>query len=156
MNGSVEEVLRIKYGYELPNAPTPIAVYRPAVQTGKLLYLSGQTSTKDGELLYSGVVGRDYTVEQGYKAAQIAAINLLAVIRDCLDGDFSRVKKIVQLIGYVRSAEGFADQPAVVNGASQLFADVFGEAGIGSRLALGTNELPGGAPVEVMLIVELW
>ena len=151
----VKELLKSKYGLELPNPPKPIGVYRPISQVGNVLYLSGQTSTRDGQLLYKGVVGKDYTVEEAQVAARICALNLLAVLYEYLEGDLSQVKQVVQMVGYVRSAEGFGDQPAVINGAAQLFVDVYGEAGIPSRLALGTNELPGGAPVEVMAVVEL-
>ena len=151
----VKEILKTKYNLEMPNPPKPIGVYRPFARVGNVLYLSGQTSTRDGQLIYKGVVGKDYTVEEAQVAARICALNLLAVLNDCLEGELSRVKQIVQMVGYVRSAEGFGEQPAVINGAAQLFADIYGEAGIPSRLALGTNELPGGAPVEVMIVAEL-
>lgn len=151
----IEKILLEKYNITIPNAPTPGGVYSPARQVGNLLYLSGQTPTENSVLRYIGSVGDEFEIEEGQAAARMCALNLLSVLKSYLNGDFSRVKQIVQLIGYVRSAEGFGSQPQVINGASQLFVDIFGEAGCASRLALGTNELPGGAPVEVMIIVEI-
>lgn len=151
----IEKRLKEKYGVELPDPPKPGGIYSPVVQTGNLLFLSGQTPTINGNLKYKGIVGQDYSIEEGQEAAKICALNLLSALKSWLNGDFSRVKQIVQLIGFVRSAEGFGAQPQVINGASQLFADLFGEAGLPARIALGTNELPGGAPVEVMIVVEI-
>jgi endoribonuclease L-PSP len=151
----IDAIIRVKYGVELPDPPKPGGIYSPVCPAGNLLFLSGQTSTRNGELQYRGIVGKDYTIEQGQDAARICALNLLAALKGYLDGDLSRVKRVVQLIGFVRSAEGFGAQPQVVNGASQVFLDVFGENGLPARIALGTNELPGGAPVEVMIIVEV-
>lgn len=151
----VETIIREKYGCTLPDAPKPGGIYSPVCPAGNLLFLSGQTSTVNGELKYKGIVGKDFTVEQGQDAARICAFNLLAALKGYLDGDLDRVKRIVQLIGFVRSSEGFSSQPQVINGASQVFLDIFGENGLPARIALGTNELPGGAPVEVMIIVEL-
>ena len=144
-----------KYGMELPPAPTPGGIYSPVRQVGNLLYLSGQTPTINGVLEYKGKVDRDLSVEEGQKAARLCALNLIAVLNDYLDGHLERVKQIVQLVGFVRSSEDFAMQPQVINGASQVFFDVFGNDGLASRLAIGTNELPGGAPVEVLLTVEI-
>lgn len=152
---NVKEILKTKYDLEIPECPKPVALYRPCARVGNLLYLSGQTASKDGKQLYSGVVGKDYTVEEAKVAARLSALNLIAAMNVYLEGDFSKVKQVVQILGFVRSAPGFGDQPAVVNGASELFYDCFGEAGIASRAALGTNELPGGAPVEVLAVVEL-
>ncbi len=150
----VERALKEKYGLELPIPPSPAGLYTPVVQTGNLVYISGQACTVDGKPVFTGKLGSDMTIEQGQEAARIATINCLSLLKAYLK-DFSRVKKIVQLIGYVKSAEGFVDQPKVMNGASQLLLDVFGERGAHSRLALGTNELPGGASVELYFIAEV-
>lgn len=150
----IDAIIRVKYGVELPDPPKPGGIYSPVCPAGNLLFLSGQTSTRNGELQYRGIVGKDYTIEQGQDAARICALTFWRH-DGYLDGDLSRVKRVVQLIGFVRSAEGFGAQPQVVNGASQVFLDVFGENGLPARIALGTNELPGGAPVEVMIIVEV-
>jgi enamine deaminase RidA (YjgF/YER057c/UK114 family) len=99
-------------------------------------------------------VGRDLTVEQGQEAARYAALNCLALLKAYL-GSLDKIRRFVQVVGYVRSAEDFGDQPQVMNGASSLILDLFGERGAHTRLALGTSELPGGAPVEVTFIVEV-
>ena len=150
----IEEILMEKYGMEIPTPAAPVGLYVPVTQTGNLVYVSGQTPTKEGKLVYSGRLGEELTIEQGQEAARLAILNCLALLKAYL-GDLDRVKQFVQLIGYVRSAENFGDQPTVMNGASGLLLDLFGERGRHSRLALGTNELPGGAPVEVTFIVEI-
>lgn len=151
---TVEEILKEKYNLEIPAPAKPAGLYTPVVQTGNLVYVSGQTPIRDGKLLFKGKVGRELTVEQGQEAARYAALNCLALLKAYL-GDLGKVKRFVQVLGFVRSAEDFGDQPAVMNGASRLILDLFGERGAHTRLALGTNELPGGAPVEVTFIVEV-
>ncbi|MGH7230729.1 MAG: RidA family protein [Nitrospiraceae bacterium] len=150
---SFEHTLR-KLGLILPTPPTPVATYIPAVQAGDLLFLSGMIPFRDGKLAMAGKLGRDLTVEQGYEAARIALLNALAVIRHEL-GTLDRMKKVVRLVGHVASAEGFVQQPAVINGASDLLLEIFGEAGRHARVALGTAELPLNAPVEIELIVQV-
>jgi enamine deaminase RidA (YjgF/YER057c/UK114 family) len=150
----VEKVLKEKYGLVLPKPPSPAGLYSPIVQTGNLVYISGQACTVNGEPVFTGKLGADMTVEQGQEAARIATINCLSLLKAYLK-DLNKVKKIVQLTGYVKSADGFMDQPKVMNGASQLLLDVFGDRGAHSRLALGTNELPGGASVELYFIAEV-
>lgn len=152
---NVNEMLMEKYGLKIPPAPKPVALYKPITQSGNLLFLSGQTGKLDGKLQHVGMLGRNISVEEAKVSARLAALNLLAVLWEYLDGQLERVEKIVQLTGYIRSAPDFGDQPAVMNGASELFHDVFGDAGIAARAALGTNELPEGAPIEVMAVVEL-
>lgn len=151
---SVEQTLKEKYNLEIPAPPKPGGLYTPVVQTGNLVYVSGQTPVRDGKLLFKGKVGRDLTVEEGQEAARVAALNCLALLKNYL-GDLEKIKRFVQVVGYVRSADEFGDQPAVMNGASGLILDLFGERGAHTRLALGANELPGGAAVEVMCIVEV-
>lgn len=152
---NADQIIKEKYGVEIPAPSKPGGIYSPVCPAGNLLFLSGQTATVNGELKYRGVVGKDYSVEEGQEAARLCAFNLLAALKDYLNGDLSKVKRIVQLVGVVRSAEGFSAQPQVINGASQVFLDVFGENGLPARIAFGTNELPGGSAVEVMIIAEV-
>jgi enamine deaminase RidA (YjgF/YER057c/UK114 family) len=141
-------------GIELPPPPKPVATYVPAVQAGDLLFVSGVLPLRDGKLTREGKLGRDVTVEQGYEAARIAALNALAIVRS-RTGTLDRVKQIVKLVGHVASAEGFVQQPAVINGASDLLVDLFGEAGRHARVAVGAAQLPLDAPVELELILQV-
>ena len=140
-------------GIQIPTLPPPVAIYVPAARTGDLVFASGQTPTVDGVLQVQGKLGGEVSIEQGQQAARLAALNCVAEVRGLL-GSLDRVARIVRLTGFVASATGFAQQPAVVNGASQLIEEVFGEAGRHARSAIGVAELPGGAPVEIELIVE--
>ncbi|MFG1932012.1 RidA family protein [Mycobacterium sp. NPDC048908] len=140
-------------GLELPPVPVPVANYVPARVHGNLVFSSGQTPTRAGELLMKGKLGRDFTVEQGQEAARLSILNCLAALSAEL-GSLDAIDSIVKLTGFVASAEGFEDQPAVINGASLLLEQVFGERGRHARSALGVAELPYGAPVEVELIVS--
>lgn len=140
-------------GIELPPPPKPVATYVPAVQVGDLLFLSGVLPFRDGALALTGKLGRDLKVEQGYEAARIALLNALAIARNTLS-TLDRVNRIVRVVGYVASAEGFVEQPAVVNGASDLLVQLFDEAGKHARLAVGAAELPLNAPVELEMILQ--
>lgn len=151
--GKIEARLN-ELGIILPEAPKPGAIYLPARQTGNLVYTSGQDCRINGKLLYEGKLGTDLTIEQGKEAARQAIINSLAVLKDFL-GDLDKVVKIVKLLGFVNSAPGFVDQPLVINGASELLEQVFGEAGKHARSAIGVNELPWNTPVEIEMIVEV-
>lgn len=141
-------------GFTLPEPPEPVAVYLPAVQVGDLLFLSGTTCYADGEFLYTGRVGAELTLEEGYAAAQQTALNLLSVIKATL-GDLDRVARVVKLNGYVNSAPEFDRQPEVINGASELLEEIFGERGKHARTALGVSALPAHIPVEIELIVQV-
>lgn len=141
-------------GITLPKPPGPVAVYVPAVQVGDLLFLSGTTCYVDGEFLYTGRVGEELTLEEGYAAARQTALNLLSVIQATL-GDLDRVERVVKLNGYVNSAREFDRQPEVINGASELLEEVFGERGRHARTALGVSALPAHIPVEIELIVQV-
>ena len=141
-------------GLTLPATPRPMANYVPAVATGKLVFSSGQTPTVDGKLTIQGKLGDSVTIEQGQQAARVALLNCLAGVRSVI-GSLDEIVRIVKLNGYVASAEGFGAQPQVVNGASLLLEEIFGEAGKHARASLGMAELPGGAPVELELIVEV-
>lgn len=140
-------------GLELPDVVTPVAAYLPAVQTGNLVYVSGQVPMVDGQLAATGKVGDGVSPEHAKDLAQRCALNALAAI-DNLVG-LERVVKVVKVVGFVASAEGFTGQPGVINGASELFGAVFGEAGYHARSAVGVAELPLNAPVEVEVIVEV-
>jgi enamine deaminase RidA (YjgF/YER057c/UK114 family) len=140
----------IELGLALPAPPKPVATYIPAVLAGELLFLSGVIPFRDGKLVVEGKLGRDLTVEQGYEAARVSLLNALAIVRQEL-GTLDRVKRIVRMTGHVASAEGFVQQPAVIN----LLVQIFGEAGRHARVALGAAELPLNAPVEIELIVQV-
>lgn len=141
-------------GIVLPPAPKPVATYIPAVRTGELLFLSGTGPFKDGRIAFAGKLGRDLTVEQGYEAARLTLLNALAMVRQEL-GTLDRVVRIVRVTGHVASAEGFTQQPAVINGASDLLVQIFGEAGRHARLALGAAELPLNMCIELELILQV-
>lgn len=140
-------------GIVLPPAPKPVAAYVPAVTTGNLIFVSGQDCKKNGELLFKGKVGRELTVEQGYAASRQCMINLLAVLKEHV-GDLNKIKRIVKLLGFVNSADGFVEQPYVINGASELLIELFGDKGCHARSALSAKELPFDTPVEIEMIVE--
>ena len=152
--GAVDAYARLaELGLTLPKVVPPLAAYVPAVQSGNHVYVSGQLPMVDGKLPYVGKVGGDVSVEQGAQLARTCALNALAAI-DSLVG-LGRIVKIVKLTGFVASAEGFTGQPAVINGASELFGEVLGELGRHARSAVGVAELPLGAPVEVEVIAEV-
>ncbi|MEV4536850.1 RidA family protein [Asanoa sp. NPDC049518] len=140
-------------GLTLPEVVPPVAAYVPAVQSGVHVYVSGQLPISGGELLATGKVGAEVTGEQARDLARQCALNVLAAI-DALVG-LEYVVKVVKVVGFVASAPGFTGQPTVVNGASELFGEVFGEAGRHARSAVGVAELPLNAPVEVEAIVEV-
>jgi len=141
-------------GIIIPDVPKHAASYIPAVQTGKLVYTSGQGCRKNGILVYKGKLGKDLTVEEGYEAAKISIINCLAVLKGHL-GSLDRIKRVVKLLGFVASVPEFDQQPYVINGASDLLIKIFGENGRHARSAIGTNILPFGTPVEIEMIVEV-
>jgi enamine deaminase RidA (YjgF/YER057c/UK114 family) len=144
-------------GLSLPPVVAPLAAYQPAVRTGNLVYTAGQLPIVDGELALRGKVSEGaegiVTPEQAKAAARTAALNALAAIDDLVGID--SIVRVVKVVGFVASANGFSGQPAVVNGASELLGEVFGDAGKHARSAVGVSELPLGAPVEVELIVEV-
>jgi len=141
-------------GMTLPDPPKPVAAYLPAVQVGNLLFLSGTTCYEAGKLLYTGRVGEELTLEQGYLAARQTALNLLSVIKATL-GDLDRVERVVKLNGYVNSAQDFDRQPEVINGASELLEKLFGDRGKHARTSIGVNSLPAHIPVEIELVVQV-
>ncbi len=142
-------------GFELPPAPKPMGVYKPIVICGNMAYLSGHGPLKVDKSLVTGRLGLDMDVEAGYEAARITGLAMLATLQAEL-GSLNRVKRLVKLLGLVRSTDSFGEQPAVINGCSELFREVFGEDnGVAARSALGTNSLPGGIAVEIEAIFEI-
>ena len=141
-------------GITLPGVQPPAGSYRPCVRSGELVFISGQLPLKDGKLLFEGLVGREVSVERAALCARQAAVNCLAVL-NAEPGGLGAVRRIVKVTGYVASADGFVRQADVVNGASDLFAEVFGERGRHSRAAVGASALPLGAPVEIEAVVEI-
>jgi enamine deaminase RidA (YjgF/YER057c/UK114 family) len=150
---NVEDRLR-ELGLELPEPPPPVANYVGAVRTGNLVFVSGHGPREAGGWSTVGTLGVDVDVETGYRAARVVMLNALASLKAEI-GDLERVRRIVKLLGMVRSAPGFGDQPKVVNGASDLLVEVFGERGRHARSAVGMAALPGGIAVEIEMIVEI-
>ena len=147
--------LRLKeLGIGLPAAPKPVANYVPVVRVGDLLFLSGVLPSKEGQLVFTGKLGAEVSIEQGVAAAKLAVLNALAIVK-AEAGSLDRVKRIVKMVGHIASAPGFTDQPQVLNGASDLLVAVFGEAGRHARVAVGAAELPRQSPIEIELIVQV-
>ena len=142
-------------GLTLPSPPQPVATYVPSVRVGDLLFISGVVPSRDGRIAFQGKVGGNLSKEEGYEAAKVSLLNALANIRQA-SGSLDRVQRIVKMTGYVASHEGFREQPYVINGASDLLVEIFGEAGRHARAAVGVAELPMGVPVELELIVQLF
>lgn len=141
-------------GLPLPAAPGPIANYVRAVRVGNLLFVSGHGPTRDGKYLFTGKLGKDLTVDDGYKAAQLVCLNCLASVREAL-GDLDRVKRVVKLLGMVNSAPDFGHQPEVINGASDLLVQLYGDSGRHARSAVGMGALPRNIAVEIEMILEV-
>lgn len=142
-----------KLGLTLPAVAAPVASYIPAIRTGNLVYTSGQLPFVDGQLSVTGKVGAEVTTEQAAEAAQLCALNALAAVHALVGLD--NVVRIVKVVGFVASAPGYTDQPVVINGSSNFLGEVFGEAGVHARSAVGVSELPKNTPVEVELIAEV-
>lgn len=141
-------------GLKLPEPRTPAFNYIPTRRSGNTLYVSGHGPFQDGKLAYRGKVGRELTVEQGYQAARITMLNCLGSVQAAL-GDLDKVTQILKLLGMVASEEGFSQQPQVINGASDLLVELYGDRGRHARSAVGLFMLPGGMPVEIEMIVEV-
>jgi enamine deaminase RidA (YjgF/YER057c/UK114 family) len=151
--GIVENKLK-QMGLNLPEVPKPVAAYIPAKQAGKLVFTAGQLPMVNGELISKGLLGKDVEVEEANKAARICTLNALAAIKGVI-GDLDRIRQIVRVVGYVASVPTFTQQSAVVNGASELLLEIFGEAGKHARSAVGMAVLPLNASVEIELTVEV-
>ena len=140
---------------ELPQAKAPVGSYVATKITGNLLYVSGQISINSNGELIKGKVGKDLTTDEAYKAAERCGLSIVAQVKKACDGDLSKVKSCVKLTGFVNSTEDYIEQPKVINGASDLIASIFGDAGMHTRAAVSTNSLPLGVSVEVDAIFEL-
>ncbi|MBS3737115.1 MAG: RidA family protein [Candidatus Bipolaricaulota bacterium] len=147
--GRIEEL-----GIKIPEPPEPVGSYIPARKAGDLIFCSGQGPKKGDKFVHLGKVGSDLTVEEGYEAARVSALNCLAEIKTEI-GSLNKIDKIVKVRGFVSSAAGFGGQPSVVNGASELLIEIFGDSGKHARAALGTSELPGNIPIEVEMIASI-
>jgi enamine deaminase RidA (YjgF/YER057c/UK114 family) len=144
----------IKEGIKLTPPQKPVANYVNIVQTGKLLYLSGKGPTREDGTNITGKLGKELSIEEGYAAARLVAINHLAVLKDYL-GSLNKVKRVIKVLGMVNCESSFTDQPKVINGYSDLMVAIFGEKGKHARSAVGMNALPGNIAVEVEVIVEI-
>jgi enamine deaminase RidA (YjgF/YER057c/UK114 family) len=142
-------------GLELPKVAAPAANYVPYVISGNMIFVSGQIPFLNGEKMHLGRVGDDLTEEDGAKAAQACALNILAQVNEAVDGNWSKVKKCVKLGGFVNCTPDFTNQPAVINGASNLIGDVMGDAGKHARFAVGAPSLPLGVAVEIDAVFEI-
>ena len=140
---------------ELPKAAAPVANYVPVVIAGHLAFVSGQVTVLNGEFQYKGRLGKEFTIEDGQKAARLCGLNVIAQLKAALNGDLDRVKRCVRLGVFVNSADEFIDQPKVANGASDLMVEVFGDAGKHARAAVGVNTLPVGVAVDVEAVFEV-
>ena len=153
-SGTIEQRL-MELGITLPEAPGPMAAYTPFRLTGNLLYIAGQGPIHSEEHPGLGRVGKDLTTEQGYHAARTTGLNILAQLKKACGGDLDRVVQCIQIQGVVKCTDEYKDSPKVINGASELFRDVFGESGLAARAAMGTNALPAGIAVEILSVWEI-
>jgi enamine deaminase RidA (YjgF/YER057c/UK114 family) len=149
------EIALSKLGLCIPEPAIPVANFVPYTVVEKLVYISGQIPIKDGQVSFVGKLGQEFSVEQGQDAARLCALHALALIRHACDGDLNRVVRCVRLGGFINSTPDFANQPEVMNGASDLIVSVFGERGRHARAAVGVNSLPRNVAVEVDAIFEI-
>ena len=154
MAGAIDARLQ-ELGIELPEAAAPAANYVPYVVSGNQVFVAGQITIHDGEIQYVGKLGRDYGVEEGQAAARLCALNIVAQVKAACGGDLDRVVRCVRLGGFVNSTADFTDQPEVVNGASNLMVEVFGDKGKHARAAVSAASLPRGVAVEVDAVFEI-
>lgn len=149
----IEEKIR-QLGYNIPPAPKPLAAYIPALQTGNLIFTSGQVPLAEGKILFAGKIGKDLSEDEGRKAAELCLLNCLSAVKDIIE-NLDRIKRIVKLTVFVNSSVGFTAQPKVANGASELLEKIFGEKGKHVRSAVGVSELPLNSAVEIEMTVEV-
>ena len=154
MSGRIEATLK-RLGIELPEPSAPIANYVPYTVSGNLVFVSGQICVWNGERRHVGKLGAAISVEEGREAARLCALNILAQLKAACGGDLDRMRRCLRLGGFVNCTPEFADMPQVVNGASDLMVEVFGDAGRHARAAVGTSSLPGGVAVEVEATFEI-
>jgi len=152
---STIDVRLAELGISLPTPAAPVACYLPFVRAGSLVMISGQITMDNGELRFVGKLGETLSVEEGYQAARLCGVNLIAQMRAACSGDLNRVKRVVRLGGFVNCTPNFTDHPKVINGASDLMQEVFGDAGQHARVAVGSSSLPLGIAVEVDAVIEV-
>ncbi|MEI8178355.1 RidA family protein [Aestuariivirga sp.] len=152
--GQIDKRL-VELGITLPAAAKPVATYVPWVRTGNLVFISGQGPIVDGKITLQGCLGDTVSLENGIKSARLCAINVLAQLKDACGGDLDRVTRVVKLLGFVNATPSFADHPKVINGASDLMVEVFGEKGKHARSAVASPSLPFGISTEVEAIIEV-
>ena len=151
---SIEDKIK-QLNIKLPEAKPPVGNYVATKISGKMLFISGQISVDENAQLIKGKVGKDYNTEEAYKAAQRCALNIIAQAKKACSDDLSKIKSCVKLTGFVNSTDDFIEQPKVINGASDLIKDLFGDKGVHTRAAVSTNSLPLGVAVEVDAIFEI-
>ena len=148
-----ENIKKLKI--DLPDAKAPVGSYVATKIVGKILYISGQISINENGELIKGKIGQELTTEEGYNAAKRCGLSIISQVKNACNGDLSKVKSCVKLTGFVNSTDNFIEQPKVINGASDIIASIFGDAGMHTRAAVSTNSLPLGVSVEVDAIFEL-
>jgi enamine deaminase RidA (YjgF/YER057c/UK114 family) len=149
----IEEKIK-ELGFQLPDAPKPVAAYLPALKINNLVFTAGQIPSVKGELKYKGKLGKDIMIDEGRKAAETCALNCLAAVKGVIE-DLNKIEQVVKLTVFVNSTESFINQPQVANGASELLEKIFGENGKHVRSAVGVSELPLNASVEIEMIVKV-
>ena len=142
-------------GLNIPDLPKALANYVPYKLIGKTIYISGQAPVQNGELIYKGKVGSDISIEEGVEAAKLCVINIIAALKTGLEGDWDKLDSFVKLTGFVNCQDNFTDQPKIINGASDMLVEIFGDQGRHARVAVGCNALPLGIAVEIDAIVQL-
>ncbi len=142
-------------GLNIPDLPKALANYVPYKIIGKTIYISGQAPVQNGELIYKGKVGSDISIEEGIEAAKLCVINIIAALKTGLEGDWDKLDSFVKLTGFVNCQDNFTDQPKIINGASDMLVEIFGDQGRHARVAVGSNALPLGIAVEIDSIVQL-
>ena len=142
-------------GIEIPDMPSPLANYVPYKVSNNVVYVSGQGPVKNGELVYKGKVVEDITIDDGIKAAELCCINIIAALKKSINGDWNRLDSFLKLGGFVNCNNNFFDQPKIINGASDMLVEIFGDQGRHARVAVGSNALPLGISVEIDAIVQL-
>ena len=142
-------------GINIPDLPKALANYVPFKIIGKTIYISGQAPVQNGELIYKGKVGSDISIEEGIEAAKLCVINIIAALKTGLEGDWDKLDSFVKLTGFVNCQDNFTDQPKIINGASDMLVEIFGDQGRHARVAVGSNALPLGIAVEIDAIVQL-
>ena len=142
-------------GLNIPDLPKALANYVPYKIIGKTIYISGQAPVQNGELIYKGKVGSDISIEEGIEAAKLCVINIIAALKTGLEGDWDKLDSFVKLTGFVNCQDNFTDQPKIINGASDMLVEIFGDQGRHARVAVGSNALPLGIAIEINAIAQL-